>query len=52
MNKKLKVDVTKLMTQKEYAKKVGLTPQRVNQMVKNKEVKTVEILGAKLILID
>lgn len=48
----LKVDVTKLCTQTEYAKKRGITPQRVNQLVKSKEVKTVEILGAVLILMD
>lgn len=47
-----KVDVSKLMTQKQYAEKVGLTRQRINQMVKNKELKTVNILGATLILID
>lgn len=50
--KKLKVDITKLITQNEYAKKVGLSPQRINQLVKSKELKTVTILGATLILMD
>ena len=48
----LKVDVTKLITQNEYAKKVGLTPQRINQMVKAKELKTITILGATLIIMQ
>lgn len=47
--KDLKIDRTKLITQSEYAKTRGLTRQRINQMVKNKELKVVEIKGAKLI---
>lgn len=50
--KDLKVDRTKLITQSEYAKIKGLTRQRINQMVKNKELKVIEIKGAKLILLD
>lgn len=50
--KELKVDRTKLITQSEYAKLKGLTRQRINQMVRNKEIKVVEIKGAKLILLD
>lgn len=38
-----------LFTQAEYAKKVGLTPARINQMVKNGELKTITINGATLI---
>lgn len=48
----LKVDITKLATQSEYAKKLGVSRQRINQMVKSKEVKTVNILGATLIVIE
>lgn len=40
---------TDLYTQKEYAKLIGKTPARVNQMVKDKELKIVVINGAKLI---
>lgn len=38
-----------LYTQAEYAKKVGLTPARINQMVKNGELKTVTVNGTTLI---
>jgi DNA-binding Xre family transcriptional regulator len=48
----LKVDRTKLITQTEYAKKVGLTPARINQKIKAGEIKTVTIKGAVLILLD
>lgn len=47
----LKVDQTKLITQTEYAKKIGVTPQRVNQLVNEKKLRTIEILGATLILL-
>jgi len=45
----LKIDRSKLITQSEYAKLKGLTRQRINQLVKLKELKTVEIKGAILI---
>jgi hypothetical protein len=45
----IKVDRTKLITQAKYAKLIGLSRQRVNQMVKNKEVNTIVIKGAILI---
>jgi hypothetical protein len=45
----LKVDRTKLITQTEYAKLKRISKQRVNQMVKAKELNTVEIKGATLI---
>ena len=45
----LKVDRTKLATQSEYARMKGISPARVNQLIKAKEVKTVEIKGATLI---
>jgi len=48
----IKIDRTKLITQAEYAKLIGLTRARINQMVKAKEVKTVSIKGATLILLD
>jgi len=40
---------TDLYTQSEYAKKIGLTRQRVNQMVKSKLLKIVEVNGTILI---
>lgn len=48
----LKIDRTKLITQSEYAKLKSMSRQRVNQLVKTKEIKTVEIKGAVLILLD
>ncbi len=45
----LKIDRTKLITQSEYAKTNGMSRQRVNQMVKRKELTIIEIKGAKLI---
>lgn len=46
MSKELRKD---LYTQSEYAKKIGLTRSRVNQMVKAGELKTVVVNGAVLI---
>lgn len=46
MIKELRKD---LYTQAEYAKKIGLTPARVNQMIKNGQLKTVTINGATLV---
>jgi hypothetical protein len=46
----LKVDRTKLITQAEFARKIGKTRAWVNQKVKAGELKTVEIKGAVLIL--
>lgn len=40
---------TDLYTQTEYAKKMGLTPQRINQMIKEKKLKIVRVNGAILI---
>ncbi len=48
----LKVDRTKLYTQKEYAAKVGLSEARISQKVKAKEIKTIEINGGTLIYED
>lgn len=48
----LKVDRTKLYTQKEYATKVGLSEARISQKVKAKEIKTIEINGGTLIYED
>ena len=47
--KPLKVDRTKLMTQSAYAKKKGISRGRVNQMIKEGKLETVEIEGAILI---
>ncbi len=38
-----------LYTQSEYAKLIGVTRQRVNQMIKEGLLKVVEVNGAKLI---
>jgi hypothetical protein len=48
----LKVDITKLKTQSQYAKDNKMSRQRVNQLVKAKTLKTVEIQGATLIIVD
>jgi len=45
----LKIDHTKLFTQSEYAKKVGVSRARVNHMVRDNLLKVIEIKGAKLI---
>ena len=46
---KMKEVRTDLYTQTEYAKCIGLTPQRVYQMIKEGKLKTVKINGAILI---
>lgn len=38
-----------LYTQAEYAKKIGLTPARVNQMIKSGDLKTVTVNGTTLV---
>ena len=48
----LKVDKTKLITQTEYAKLKGVTPQAVTRMIREGRVKVVKIRGANLILLD
>jgi hypothetical protein len=48
----LKIDQTKLITQNEYAKMVGLTKGRVSQMMSNDELRYVEVKGTKLIYLD
>ena len=48
----LKVDRTKLYTQAEYAKKIGVTRARVNHMIKAKQLETVEIKGSILVYDD
>ena len=47
--RELKIDQTKLITQSEYAKKIGVSKARVNKMVTDDLIKVVEIKGAKLI---
>ena len=47
----LKIDRRKLFTQAEYAKYIGVTRGRVNQMIKENKLKVVEIRGAKLIYV-
>lgn len=48
----LKVDRTKLFTQAEYARMIGVTKGRVNQMITEGKLKTVDVNGGKLIHID
>jgi excisionase family DNA binding protein len=48
----LKVDKTKLITQTEYAKMMGITPPAVSKMIREGRVKFVRIKGANLILLD
>lgn len=45
----LKIDRSKLYTQTEYAKKVGLTKARINQKIKTGEIKSIRINGATLV---
>ena len=45
----LKIDRTKLFTQSEYAKKLGVSRSRINHMVRDKLLNVIEIKGAKLI---
>ena len=45
----LKIDRTKLFTQSEYAKMMGVTRARINQMIAEGKLKTVKIPGATLI---
>lgn len=48
----LKIDRTKLITQSEYAKMLGLTRSRINQKIKAGEIRTVSIKGATLIYLE
>jgi len=45
----LKIDRTKLYTQKAYAKKLSLTKGRISQMVKEGKIPTIQINGCALI---
>ncbi len=46
----LKIDRSKLYTQSEYARKIGVTKARVNHMIKEGKLKIVTIHGGKLVL--
>ena len=48
----LKVDRTKLFTQAEYARKKGVDRSRINHMIRDKKLKTVDINGAVLVYDD
>lgn len=48
----LKVDITKLKTQSQYARDNKMSRQRVNQLVKSKVLKTTKIGDLVLIIID
>lgn len=45
----LKVDKSRLYTQSQYAKKVGLSRARINQKIKAGELTVVKINGAVLV---
>jgi predicted XRE-type DNA-binding protein len=47
-----KIDRTKLLTQSEYARMLGISRARVNQLVKSKSIKVVEIRGATLVYLE
>jgi len=48
----LKIDRTKLITQSEYAKMMGLSRSRINQKIKSGDLSTVTIKGATLIYLE
>ena len=48
----LKVDRTKLYTQAEYAKKIGVSRSRVSHMIRDGKLTVVEIKGSKLVIVD
>lgn len=50
--KEFNIDKNKLITQAEYARSKNITRQRVNQLVKSRELKTVTIKGAVLIVLE
>lgn len=45
----LKIDKSRLYTQSEYAKKIGLSRARINQKIKAGEISVVKINGAVLV---
>lgn len=52
IEKSLKIDQTKLITQSKYAEKKGMSKQLVQAHIKAGKIKTIEIDGATLILQD
>ena len=48
----LKIDRTKLFTQAEYARKLGVDRSRVSHMVRDNKLNVIEIQGAKLIYVE
>ena len=50
--KPLKVDRTKLITPREYARKHGITPGAVTKMMDTERVNVIDIIGGRLILED
>lgn len=48
----LKIDRTKLITQSEYAREIGVSRARVNQLINEGSLKVVRIKGATLIYKD
>jgi len=48
----MRVDLSKLITQKEAAEIRGCTPQAINQLVHRGSLKSVEVLGRRLVFKD
>jgi excisionase family DNA binding protein len=48
----MRVDLSKLITQKEAAEIRGCTPQAINQLVQRGSLKTIEIGGRRLVFRD
>ena len=48
----MRVDLSKLITQKEAAKIRGVTPQAINRLVQRGSLKSVEVLGRRLVFRD
>ena len=50
--KTLKVDITKLWTKSEYARKLKVSPAAIDRKCKEDKLKVVRINGTELILLD
>jgi len=48
----MRIDLSKLITQKEAAEIRGCTPQAINQLVQRGSLKTIEVGGRRLVFRD
>jgi hypothetical protein len=48
----MRIDLSRLITQKEAAEIRGCTPQAINQLVQRGSLKSVEVLGRRLVFRD